>query len=171
MQSATISLSAPVFDAALIYLPDESPRLRDGKQSRHAVVGHGRILRIMNREELEGVLANEIRTSKIRYPSAACSRARRRLMMLAKIPMAGFLAAGGTGTMKAAAEFSGLIIMSVVAPIAAMIIRCQLPPESFWPITRGENRGNPLGMHGVGQAGERQGRDPVQRARDGPYFS
>jgi heat shock protein HtpX len=135
-------------------IPSESPNaFATGRNPQHAVVAVTEgILRIMNREELEGVIAHElshVRNRDILIGSVAATLAGV-IMMLAN--MARWAAIFGFGRGDRDDEGSGgvfgLVLMSVLAPIAALIIQMAISRsrEFMADATGARISGNPLGL-------------------------
>ncbi|MGH7769439.1 MAG: zinc metalloprotease HtpX [Candidatus Binatia bacterium] len=148
-----IALRAGIPMPRLYIIPDESPNaFATGRNPEHAVVAVTEgILKIMNREELEGVLAHEISHVKNRdilIGSIAAALAGV-IMMLAN--MARFAAIFGGSRDRdedGGGGILGLIFMSIVAPIAAMIIQMAISRsrEFMADSTGAQTVGNPLGL-------------------------
>ncbi|HEY3303392.1 MAG TPA: zinc metalloprotease HtpX [Candidatus Binatia bacterium] len=148
-----IALRAGIPMPRLYIIPDESPNaFATGRNPEHAVVAVTEgILKIMNREELEGVLAHEISHVKNRdilIGSIAAALAGV-IMMLAN--MARFAAIFGGARDRdedGGGGILGLIFMSIVAPIAAMIIQMAISRsrEFMADSTGAKTVGNPLGL-------------------------
>jgi heat shock protein HtpX len=148
-----IALRAGIPMPRLYIIPDESPNaFATGRNPEHAVVAVTEgILKIMNREELEGVLAHEISHVKNRdilIGSVAAALAGV-IMMLAN--MARFAAIFGGARDRdedGGGGILGLIFMSIVAPIAAMLIQMAISRsrEFMADSTGAKTVGNPLGL-------------------------
>lgn len=107
-------------------IPQESPNaFATGRNPEHAVVAVTQgLLNIMNREELAGVLGHElghVKNRDILIGSIAATMAGA-IMMLASIARWSAIFGGGRDDNKGMGGF-GLIIMSILAPIAAMLIQ------------------------------------------------
>jgi heat shock protein HtpX len=135
-------------------IPSESPNaFATGRNPQHAVVAVTEgILRIMTREELEGVIAHElshVRNRDILIGSVAATLAGV-IMMLAN--MARWAAIFGFGGRDRDDEGGGgvlgLVLMSVLAPIAALIIQMAISRsrEFMADATGARISGNPLGL-------------------------
>jgi heat shock protein HtpX len=138
----------------LYIVPSESPNaFATGRNPEHAVVAVTEgILKIMNREELEGVLAHELshvgnRDILVSSIAAALAGA---IMMLAN--MARFAAFfGGVGRDRdddGGGGILGLLFMSILAPIAAILIQTAISRsrEYMADSTGAKTLGNPLGL-------------------------
>ncbi len=149
-----VALRAHLPMPRLYIVPSESPNaFATGRNPEHAVVAvTDGILRILNREELEGVLAHELshvgnRDILVSSIAAALAGA---IMMLAN--MARFAAFfGGVGRDRDEAGgggILGLLFMSILAPIAAMLIQMAISRsrEYMADSTGARTVGNPLGL-------------------------
>ncbi len=138
----------------LYIIPSESPNaFATGRDPDHAVVAATEgILRIMSREELEGVIAHELSHVKNRdiLVSSIAATLAGVIMMLAN--MARWAAIFGVGRSDRDDEggggILGLIVMSVLAPIAAMVIQMAISRsrEYLADATGARVSGNPLGL-------------------------
>jgi len=107
-------------------IPQESPNaFATGRNPEHAVVAVTEgLLNIMNREELTGVLAHElahVKNRDILIGSIAATMAGA-IMMLASMARWSAIFGGGSDDDEGMGGF-GLIIMSILAPIAAVLIQ------------------------------------------------
>ncbi len=107
-------------------IPQESPNaFATGRNPENAVVAVTEgLLKIMKREELAGVLAHElahVKNRDILIGSIAATMAGA-IMMLASIARWSAIFGGGSDDNKGMGGF-GLIIMSILAPIAAVLIQ------------------------------------------------
>jgi len=107
-------------------IPQESPNaFATGRNPEHAVVAVTQgLLNIMNRDELAGVLGHElghVKNRDILIGSIAATMAGA-IMMLASIARWSAIFGGGGDDDEGLGGF-GLIIMSILAPIAAMLIQ------------------------------------------------
>jgi heat shock protein HtpX len=149
-----VALRAHLPMPRLYIVPSESPNaFATGRNPEHAVVAvTDGILRILNREELEGVLAHELshvgnRDILVSSIAAALAGA---IMMLAN--MARFAAFfGGVGRDRdenGGGGILGLLFMSILAPIAAMLIQMAISRsrEYMADSTGARTVGNPLGL-------------------------
>jgi heat shock protein HtpX len=148
-----IALSAHLPMPRLYIVPSESPNaFATGRNPEHAVVAVTEgILRIMNREELEGVLAHELshvgnRDILISSIAAALAGA---IMMLANMArFAAFFGGVGRDRDEDGGGILGLLFMSILAPIAAMLIQMAISRsrEYLADSTGARTVGNPLGL-------------------------
>jgi len=152
VQNLTVRAQLPM--PRLYVIPSESPNaFATGRDPRHAAVAVTEgILRIMNREELEGVIAHElshVKNRDILIGTIAATLAGV-VMMLAN--MARWSAIFGVGRSDRDEEggggLLGLILMSVLAPIAAMMIQMAISRsrEFLADATGAKIAGNSLGL-------------------------
>ncbi|MBI2986944.1 MAG: zinc metalloprotease HtpX [Deltaproteobacteria bacterium] len=152
VQNLTLRAQLPM--PKLYVIPSESPNaFATGRDPQHAAVAVTEgILRIMNREELEGVIAHElshVKNRDILIGSVAATLAGV-IMMLAN--MARWAAIFGYGRSEREDEggggILGLILMSVLAPIAAVMIQMAISRsrEFLADATGAKIAGNPLGL-------------------------
>lgn len=152
VQNLTLRAQLPM--PRLYVIPSESPNaFATGRDPQHAAVAVTEgILRIMNREELEGVIAHElshVKNRDILIGTIAATLAGV-VMMLAN--MARWAAIFGVGRSERDDEGGGgvlgLILMSVLAPIAAMMIQMAISRsrEFLADATGAKIAGNPLGL-------------------------
>jgi len=136
-------------------IPSETPNaFATGRNPEHAVVAvTDGILRIMNREELEGVLAHEISHVKNRdiLISSIAAALAGVIMMLAH--MARWAAIfGGVGGRDRDEQGSGgiigLLLTAILAPVAAMLIQMAISRsrEYLADSSGAKTLGNPLGL-------------------------
>jgi heat shock protein HtpX len=148
-----IALRAGIPMPRLYVIPDESPNaFATGRNPEHAVVAVTEgILKIMNREELEGVLAHEISHVKNRdiLISSVAAALAGVIMMLANMARwTAFLGGGRDRDDEGGGGILGLLFMSIVAPIAAIIIQMAISRsrEFMADSTGAKTVGNPLGL-------------------------
>ncbi len=152
VQNLTLRAQLPM--PRLYVIPSDSPNaFATGRDPQHAAVAVTEgILRIMNREELEGVIAHElshVKNRDILIGSVAATLAGV-IMMLAN--MARWAAIFGVGRSDRDDEGGGgvlgLILMSVLAPIAAVMIQMAISRsrEFLADATGAKIAGNPLGL-------------------------
>lgn len=108
-------------------IPQDAPNaFATGRDPRHAVVAVTEgLLRLMDREELAGVLAHElghVKNRDILIGSIAATMAGA-VMMLAGMARWGALFGGFRGSDNDRGGALGLLAMSIIAPIAAMVIQ------------------------------------------------
>jgi len=152
VQNLTVRAQLPM--PRLYVIPSESPNaFATGRDPQHAAVAVTEgILRIMNREELEGVIAHElshVKNRDILIGTIAATLAGV-VMMLAN--MARWAAIFGVGRSDRDEEggggILGMILMSVLAPIAAMMIQMAISRsrEFLADATGAKIAGNSLGL-------------------------
>lgn len=152
VQNLTLRAQLPM--PRVFVIPSQSPNaFATGRDPKHAVVAVTEgILQIMNREELEGVIAHElshVKNRDILIGSIAATLAGV-ILMLANI--ARFAAIFGVGRSERDEEggggILGLILMSVLAPIAAVLIQMAISRsrEFLADATGARIAGNPLGL-------------------------
>jgi len=149
-----LALRAQLPMPRLYVVPSQSPNaFATGRDPQHAVVAVTEgILQLMNREELEGVIAHElshVKNRDILIGSIAATLAGV-IMMLAN--MARWAAIFGVGRGEREDEGGGgvlgLILMSILAPIAAVIIQMAISRsrEFLADATGARIAGSPLGL-------------------------
>lgn len=152
VQNLTLRAQLPM--PRLYVIPSQSPNaFATGRDPHHAVVAVTEgILRIMNREELEGAIAHElshVKNRDILIGSIAATLAGV-VMMLAN--MARWAAFFGVGRSERDEEGGGgvvgLIVMAVLAPIAALLIQMAISRsrEFLADATGAKVSGNPQGL-------------------------
>jgi len=152
VQDLTMRAQLPM--PRLYVIPSESPNaFATGRDPQHAAVAVTEgTLRIMNREELEGVIAHElshVRNRDILIGSIAATLAGV-IMMLAD--MARWAAIFGFGRSDRDDEGGGgvlgLVLMSILAPIAAVVIQMAISRsrEFLADATGARITGNPSGL-------------------------
>jgi heat shock protein HtpX len=152
VQNLTLRAQLPM--PRLYVIPSQSPNaFATGRDPHHAVVAVTEgILRIMNREELEGVIAHElshVKNRDILIGSIAATLAGV-VMMLAN--MARWAAFFGVGRSERDEEGGGgvvgLIVMAVLAPIAALLIQMAISRsrEFLADATGAKVSGNPQSL-------------------------
>jgi heat shock protein HtpX len=110
-------------------IPEESPNaFATGRNPEHAVVAVTEgLLRLMNREELEGVLAHELAHVKNRdiLISSIAATIAGAIMILANMVKWAALFGGGSrdDEDRGGLGMVGMLVMAILAPIAAMLIQ------------------------------------------------
>lgn len=135
-----------------VYLiPDDSPNaFATGRNPEHAVVAVTRgLVRLMNREELEGVIAHELGHIKNRdiLISTIVATLAAAIMWIAS--MARFSAFfGGRDNERGGAGIVGVLLVSMLAPVAAMIVQMAVSRsrEYLADATAAQITGNPAGL-------------------------
>jgi heat shock protein HtpX len=135
-------------------IPSETPNaFATGRNPEHAVVAVTEgILRLMNREELEGVLAHEISHVKNRdiLISSVAAALAGVIMMLAHMARwaAIFGGYGGRDRDNEGGGIIGLLLTAILAPIAAMLIQMAISRSREYQAdaSGAKTLGNPLGL-------------------------
>jgi heat shock protein HtpX len=108
-------------------IPTDAPNaFATGRDPKHAAVAVTQgIMRLLNRDELEGVLAHELSHVKNRDTmiSTVVAIMAGLIMMLASVARWGFIFAGARGSRDNAGGALGALFLMIVAPIAAMLIQ------------------------------------------------
>ena len=152
VQNLTVRAQLPM--PRLYVIPSESPNaFATGRDPQHAAVAVTEgILRIMNREELEGVIAHELSHVKNRDILIGTIAATLAGVVMMLASMARWAAIFGVGRSDRDEEggggILGMILMSVLAPIAAMMIQMAISRsrEFLADATGAKIAGNPLGL-------------------------
>ncbi len=138
----------------LYVIPQQAPNaFATGRNPEHAVVAVTEgLLKIMNHEEVAGVLAHElahVKNRDILIGSIAATMAGA-IMVLATMARwsAIFGGVGGNDNRGGGTGFIGLIAMSIIAPIAAMIIQMAISRSREYQAdaTGADFAGNPEGL-------------------------
>jgi heat shock protein HtpX len=139
-----------------IYLiDDDSPNaFATGRNPEHAVVAvTSGILRILSRQELKGVLAHElahVKNRDILIGSIAATMAGA-IMMLASMARWSAILGGNRDSEEGGGGIIGLLVMTIVAPVAAMLIQMAISRSREYQADASGARfsGNPLGLAGA----------------------
>jgi heat shock protein HtpX len=115
----------------IFIIPEETPNaFATGRNDRHAVVAVTEgILRILNREELEGVIAHELSHIKNRdmlISSIAATLAGAIVMLAHMAQWAAIFGGGRSDDDDSGGGIIGLIAMAILAPLAATIIQMSI---------------------------------------------
>jgi heat shock protein HtpX len=135
----------------LAIAPSEQPNaFATGRNAKHAVVCcTAGILKLVNREELEGVLAHELAHIKHRHMLLGTMAATMAgaIAMLGRALMWGAILGGGNRSGEGGNPF-GALIMMIVAPMAAMIIQFAISRQHEFQADRtaAELTGRPEGL-------------------------
>jgi len=136
-------------------IPEETPNaFATGRDERHAVVAVTEgILRILNRDELEGVLAHElthIKNRDILIGSIAATLAGA-IVMLANMAQWAAIFGGAGRDDEEGGGVIGLIFMAILAPLAATIIQMAISRSREYMADEGGARisGKPYGLAGA----------------------
>jgi heat shock protein HtpX len=132
-------------------VPGDTPNaFATGRNERHAVVAVTEgILRILNREELEGVLAHElthIKNKDMLIGSIAATLAGAVMLLASMAKWAAIFGVGGDD--EDGGGIVGLILMAILAPIAAMLIQMGISRSREYMADEGGARisGKPYGL-------------------------
>ena len=135
-------------------VPGDTPNaFATGRNERHAVVAVTEgILRILNRDELEGVLAHElthIKNKDMLIGSIAATLAGAVMMLASMAKWAAIFGVGGDDD--EGGGIFGLILMAILAPIAAMLIQMAISRSREYLADEGGARisGKPYGLAGA----------------------
>jgi len=133
-------------------IPQEAPNaFATGRNPQHAVVAVTEgLLRLMDRDELSGVLAHElghVKNRDILIGSIAATMAGA-VMMLASMARWGAMFGGFRGSDNDRGGVLGLLAMSIIAPIAAMVIQMAISRsrEYLADASGAAYSGNPEGL-------------------------
>ncbi|MCD6153648.1 MAG: zinc metalloprotease HtpX [Syntrophobacterales bacterium] len=150
----TLALRASLPMPRVYIVPGDAPNaFATGRDERHAVVAVTEgILRILNRDELEGVLAHElthIKNKDMLIGSIAATLAGAVMMLASMAKWAAIFGAGGDDD--EGGGIFGLILMAILAPIAAMLIQMAISRSREYLADEGGARisGNPYGLAGA----------------------
>ena len=149
-------------------IPEKSPNaFATGRNPEHAVVAVTEgLLELMNREEIEGVLAHElahIKNRDILIGSIAATLAGA-IMVIASMARWSAIFGGSRSDDEEGGGIIGLIVMSIVAPVAAMLIQMAISRsrEYMADATGAGFAGNPKGLSGaLAKLGAYSGRLPM----------
>lgn len=137
----------------LYIIPSQSPNaFATGRNPQHAAVAVTEgILQIMNREEIEGVIAHElshVKNRDILIGTIAATLAGVIMMLANMARWAAIFGAGREREDEGGGGVLGLILMSILAPIAAIIIQMAISRarEFQADATGARTAGNPLGL-------------------------
>jgi len=109
-------------------IPEESPNaFATGRNPQHAVVAVTEgLLRLMNRDEIAGVLSHElahVKNRDILIGSIAATMAGAIMILASMARWTAFLGGGSRDDEEGGLGAIGLIIMSILAPLAAMLVQ------------------------------------------------
>ncbi len=147
-----LALSAGIPTPKVYIIPSESPNaFATGRNPQHAVVAltHG-ILKMMDNQELEGVIAHElshIKNRDILISSIAATLAGA-IMMLANMVRWAAIFGGAGRDDEDRGGVLGLIAMAIIAPLAAMLIQLAISRTREYQAdaTGARIAGNPYGL-------------------------
>lgn len=151
VQNLTLRAQLPM--PRLYIIPSQSPNaFATGRDPQHAAVAVTEgILQIMNREEIEGVIAHElshVKNRDILIGTIAATLAGVIMMLANMARWAAIFGAGREREDEGGGGVLGLILMSILAPIAAIIIQMAISRarEFQADATGARTAGNPLGL-------------------------
>ncbi|MEA1935985.1 MAG: zinc metalloprotease HtpX [Thermodesulfobacteriota bacterium] len=147
----TMALRAGLSMPKVYIVPGDTPNaFATGRDEKHAVVAVTEgILRILNRDELEGVLSHElthIKNKDMLIGSIAATLAGAIIMLASMAKWAAIFGVGGDDD--EGGGIFGLILMAILAPIAAMIIQMAISRSREYLADEGGARisGKPDGL-------------------------
>lgn len=147
----TLALRAGLSMPKVYIVPGDTPNaFATGRDEKHAVVAVTEgILRILNRDELEGVLSHElthIKNKDMLIGSIAATLAGAIIMLASMAKWAAIFGVGGDND--EGGGIFGLILMAILAPIAAMIIQMAISRSREYLADEGGARisGKPDGL-------------------------
>jgi len=147
-----LALKAQLPMPRVYIIPEETPNaFATGRNEKHAVVAVTEgIMKILNKEELEGVIAHELSHIKNRdmlIGSIAATLAGA-IVMLAHMAQWGAIFGGGRSSDDDGGGIIGLIAMAILAPIAAALIQMAISrSREYWADASGAGiTKNPYGL-------------------------
>lgn len=155
-------------------IPEDSPNaFATGRNPDHAAVAVTRgLLNLMNRDEVMGVLSHElahIKNRDILIGSIAATMAGAIMILASMARWTAFLGGGSDDDEGGGLGFIGLIVMSILAPIAAMLIQMAISRsrEYLADSTGSGFMGRPLALAGALQKlGTYSGRLPMRASEN-----
>ncbi len=148
----TLALRAGLPMPRIYIVPGDTPNaFATGRNEKHAVVAVTEgILRLLNSDELEGVIAHELTHIKNRdmlIGSIAATIAGAVMMLASMAKWAAIFGVGNRDDDESGGIF-GLIIMAILAPIAAMLIQMAISRSREYLADEGGSRisGKPYGL-------------------------
>jgi len=150
--------------------PQEQPNaFATGRSPEHAAVAVTQgILKLLSREELKGVLAHELAHVKRRdilIGSIAATIATAITYLAYMAQFAAIFGGGGGGDRGRGGNPLGLLVMAIVAPLAATVIRLAISRTREYGADQGgaEICGNPIGLaNALRKLGAASGRIPLR---------
>jgi heat shock protein HtpX len=150
--------------------PQEQPNaFATGRSPEHAAVAVTQgILKLLSREELKGVLAHELAHVKHRdilIGSIAATIATAITYLAYMAQFAAIFGGGGGGDRGRGGNPLGLLVMAIVAPLAATVIRLAISRTREYGADQGgaEICGNPIGLaNALRKLGAASGRIPLR---------
>jgi heat shock protein HtpX len=150
-------------------IPEKSPNaFATGRNPEHAVVAVTEgLLELMNREEIEGVLAHElahIKNRDILIGSIAATLAGAIMVIANMARWTAIFGGSRSDDEEGGGGIIGLVVMSIIAPVAAMLIQMAISRsrEYMADATGAGFAGNPKGLSGaLAKLGAYSGRLPM----------
>ena len=140
----------------IFLIEDDSPNaFATGRNPQHAVVAvTSGILRILSRQELKGVLAHElahVKNRDILIGSIAATMAGAIMILAYMARFAAIFGGSRDSEERGGGGIIGLLVMTIVAPIAAMLIQMAISRsrEYLADASGAKFSGNPLGLAGA----------------------
>ena len=151
VQSLTQKAGLPM--PKLFIIPEQAPNaFATGRNPQHAVVAVTQgLIDLMDREEVQGVLAHElahVKNRDILIGSIAATMAGAIMMIATMARWSAFLGGGNSDEDSGGLGFIGLIVMSILAPLAAAVIQMAISRsrEYLADATGARMTGNPNGL-------------------------
>jgi heat shock protein HtpX len=151
-----LALKASMPMPRVYIIPGDTPNaFATGRNEQHAVVAVTEgILRILGRDELEGVIAHElthIRNRDILIGSIAATLAGAIVMLAHMAQWAAMFGGAGSDDDEGGSNIVGLILMAVLAPIAATLIQMAISRSREYLADAGGAKisGKPYGLAGA----------------------
>jgi len=151
-----LALKASLPMPRVYIIPGDTPNaFATGRNEQHAVVAVTEgILRILNRDELEGVIAHElthIKNKDILIGSIAATLAGAIVMLAHMAQWAALFGGAGGDDEEGGGGIIGLILMAILAPLAATIIQMAISRSREYLADDGGARvsGKPYGLAGA----------------------
>jgi heat shock protein HtpX len=151
-----LALRASIPMPKVYIIPGDTPNaFATGRNERHAVVAVTEgILRILNRDELEGVIAHElthIRNRDILIGSIAATLAGAIVMLANMAQWAAMFGGGRSDDEEGGSNIVGLIVMAILAPLAASLIQMAISRSREYMADEGGAKisGKPYGLAGA----------------------
>jgi len=148
-----LALSAGIPQPRIFIIPSDSPNaFATGRNPEHAVVAvTAGIMRTLNRDELEGVIAHElahVRNRDILISSIAATMAGAIMMLGSMVRWAAMFGGFSRSDDDEGGGFAGMIVLAILAPIAAMLIQLAISRsrEYLADATGASIAGTPLGL-------------------------
>jgi len=168
----TLALKASLPMPRVYIIPGDTPNaFATGRNEHHAVVAVTEgLLRILTREELEGVISHElthIKQRDILIGSIAATLAGAIVMLANMAQWAAMFGGASRDDEDGGGGIVGLIVMAILAPIAATIIQMAISRSREYQAdaSGAQLSGNPMGLaHALEQLGRASQRLPMEGA-------